>query len=77
MATQLPLRCSCLENPHRQRNLVVYSPKSRQELDTTEVTELSTHSTSFTNLWFSLLIVSLPCETKTVLKMEILVSGIH
>ena len=26
----------CLENPHRQRSLVSYSPWGRQELDTTE-----------------------------------------
>ena len=44
----------------------------------TQLTWLSTaHSTSFTNLWYSLLIMSLPCETKTVLNMEILVSCIH
>ena len=27
---------SCLENPHRQRSLVGYSPRGRRESDTTE-----------------------------------------
>ena len=31
-----PLQCSCLENPHGQRSLVGYSPRGRQELDTTK-----------------------------------------
>ena len=31
-----PLQCSCLENPHGQRNLVGYSPWGRKELDMTE-----------------------------------------
>ena len=35
-----PLQCSCLENPHRQRNLAGYSPKGRNESDTIE--QLST-----------------------------------
>ena len=35
-----PLQCSCLENPHRQRNLAGFSPKGRKELDTTQ--QLST-----------------------------------
>ena len=30
------LWCSCLENPHRQRSLVGYSPWGRKESDTTE-----------------------------------------
>ena len=39
-----PLQDSCLENPHRQRNLVGYSPRGHKESDTTE--RLSTaHST--------------------------------
>ena len=38
-----PLQYSCLENHHRQRCLVGYSPWGRKELDTTE--RLSTHST--------------------------------
>ena len=33
-----PLQYSCLENPHRQRSLVSYSPWGRKELDTTEAT---------------------------------------
>ena len=37
-----PLQYSCLENPHRQRNLVGYSPWGRKESDATEL--LSTHS---------------------------------
>ena len=31
-----PLQYSCLENPHRQRILVVYSPWGRKESDMTE-----------------------------------------
>ena len=31
-----PLQYSCLENPHGQRSLVVYSPWGRKESDTTE-----------------------------------------
>ena len=30
------LQCSCLENPHGQRNLVGYSPWGCKESDTTE-----------------------------------------
>ena len=30
-----PLHYSCLENPHRQKNLAAYSPEGRKELDTT------------------------------------------
>ena len=33
-----PLQYSCLENAHRQRSLVGYSPWGCKELDTTEVT---------------------------------------
>ena len=33
-----PLQCSCLENPHGQRNLVGYSPRSCKESDMTEAT---------------------------------------
>ena len=33
-----PLQCSCLENPHGQRNLADYSPWGRKESDTTEAT---------------------------------------
>ena len=36
-----PLQDSCLENPHGQRSLVVYSPWSRKELD---MTKQKTHS---------------------------------
>ena len=32
------LQYSCLENPHGQRSLVGYSPKSRKESDMTEAT---------------------------------------
>ena len=31
-----PLQYSCLEDPHRQRCLVVYSPWDREDLDMTE-----------------------------------------
>ena len=31
-----PFQCSCLENPHGQRNLVGYSPRGCKELDMTE-----------------------------------------
>ena len=31
-----PLQYSCLENPHRQRSLVSYSPRGHKELDTSE-----------------------------------------
>ena len=31
-----PLQYSCLENRHRQRSLVDYSPQSHKELDMTE-----------------------------------------
>ena len=37
-----PLQCSCLENPHGQRNLVGYSPWGHKKSDTTE--RLSTHT---------------------------------
>ena len=31
-----PLQCSCLENPHGQRNLAGYSSRGCKELDMTE-----------------------------------------
>ena len=31
-----PLQCSCLENPHEQRNLLGYSPCNHRESDMTE-----------------------------------------
>ena len=34
-----PLQYSCLENPHRQRSLVGYSPQGRKGSDTTEATQ--------------------------------------
>ena len=37
-----PFQYSCLENPHRQRNLVGYGPFCRKELDITD--QLSTHN---------------------------------
>ena len=33
-----PLQCSCLENPHGQKNLGGYSPRSYTELDMIEAT---------------------------------------
>ena len=45
-----PLQYSCLENPHRQRSLVGYSPWGGKELDTTEW--LSTqHTASYWQLF--------------------------
>ena len=41
-----PPQCSCLENPHGQRNLVSYSPWGHKELDMTE--RLSTAQPCFT-----------------------------
>ena len=34
-----PLQYSCLENPHRQKNLVGYNPLGCKESDTTEATQ--------------------------------------
>ena len=39
-----PLQYSCLENPHGQRSLVVYSPWCCKELDTTEQLSTAQHS---------------------------------
>ena len=36
-----PLQYCCLENPHRQKSLVVYSPRGCKESDTTEQLSLS------------------------------------
>ena len=33
-----PLQYSCLESPHEQQSLAVYSPKGHKELDMTEAT---------------------------------------
>ena len=41
-----PLQYSCLENPHGQRSLVGYSPRSHKESDKTE--QLSTHMAGLT-----------------------------
>ena len=37
-----PFQYSCLDNPHRSRNLVGYSPRGCKELDTTELIKHST-----------------------------------
>ena len=37
-----PLQCSCLENPHGERNLLGYSPWGHNVSDMTEATKLST-----------------------------------
>ena len=39
-----PLQYFCLENPHRQRTLVGYSPWGHTELDTTDATEHATQA---------------------------------
>ena len=39
-----PLQCSCLENPHGQRNLEGYSPWGHKELGTTEHLSTTQHS---------------------------------
>ena len=41
-----PPQCSCLENPHGQRNLVSYSPWGHKELDMTERLSTAQHSTA-------------------------------
>ena len=38
-----PLQYSCLENPHRQRNLAGYSPWGHKESDTTEQLSMAQH----------------------------------
>ena len=38
-----PLPYSCLENPHRQRSLVGYSPWGHKESDTTEQPNTAQH----------------------------------
>ena len=45
-----PLQCSCLENPHRQRSLVGYSPRGRKESDTTG--QLTTYSAAILYVLF-------------------------
>ena len=42
-----PLQNSCLENPHGQRSLAVYSPQGHKESDMTE--QLSTHTHTHTH----------------------------
>ena len=41
-----PLQYSCLENPHGQRSLVVYSPWGSKESDTTEGLSTAQQSTA-------------------------------
>ena len=47
-----PLLYSSLENPHGQRSLAGYSPRSRKESDTTE--QLSTHTCNVTQKGYTL-----------------------
>ena len=44
-----PLQYFCLENPHGQRSLRGYSPRSRKESDTPEVTEHARKFVYFSN----------------------------
>ena len=52
-----PLQYSCLENPHRQRSLVGYSPWGHKDLDLTEqlsvraCTHTHTHTHTHTSIW--------------------------
>ena len=39
-----PLQYSCLENPHRQRSLVSYSPWGHKESDTTDLAQHTQHT---------------------------------
>ena len=65
-----PLQHSCLENPHRQRILVRYSPWGRKELDATE--QLSTAHITFLihsltkELWGSLYLLAIIKITSAV-----------
>ena len=65
-----PLQHSCLENPHRQRILVRYSPWGRKELDATE--QLSTAHITFLihsltkELWGSLYFLAIIKITSAV-----------
>ena len=52
-----PIQYSCLENPHRQRSLVGYSPWGHKESDMTE--QLSPHTLAFKNILASALSGSL------------------
>ena len=48
------LQYSCLENPHGERSLAGYSPRSRKESDTTQWLSTAQHSTTlFENLYIS------------------------
>ena len=46
-----PLQRSCLENPHRQRNLVSYSQWGRKESDTTEQLSLFKNTSTPTSVF--------------------------
>ena len=50
-----PLQYSCLENPHGQRSLVVYSPWGHKESDTTERLSTAHDCTSWTSVLHVLL----------------------
>ena len=50
-----PLQYSCLENPHRQRSLLGYSPWGHKELD---MTERLTHTQTHTKLFYNVALVS-------------------
>ena len=41
----------CLENPHGQRSMMVYSPRGCKELDMTEQLSTAQHSTTFSTFW--------------------------
>ena len=44
------LQYSCLENPHRQRSLVGYSPRGHKESDRTEQVSANTHTHTHTHI---------------------------
>ena len=65
-----PYQYSCLENPHRQRSLVGYSPWGRKESDTVEQLSIAQHWLfEFSFLWISFVILVIILLFYTILKV--------
>ena len=65
-----PYQYSCLENPHRQRSLVGYSPWGRKESDTVEQLSTAQHWLfEFSFLWISFVILVIILLFYTILKV--------
>ena len=69
-----PLQCSCLKNPHGQRNLEGYRPWSHKESDTAKRLSIHTHTHTHTQTFFFFFNVAVHTSPRQV--QEIILSDL-